>query len=157
MQTDSMYLGKKMSSIQPERNQLNTHQCVFINQPSISQALRCEVINWIHGNATASEGEPAKGATHCINNSVLWCDLWWKNIVQQHAARNARSLHVLSVQVSKSRWSDSNWLIHCHLMKVLRLCLFCSGFLNVFCLKRHFIFWIKGLKQKDLIYTFPEG
>lgn len=53
--------------------QKNTHQCVLVDQPSMSQTLRCEVINWIHGNATASEGEPAKGTTCCMNMSVLWC------------------------------------------------------------------------------------
>lgn len=48
-----------------------THQCVLINQTSISQAIGCEVINWIHGNATASESEPADGTTR-KNNSVLF-------------------------------------------------------------------------------------
>lgn len=48
---------------------ISTHQCVFVNQTSISQAVRCEVINWIHGNATASEGEPGKGTRH---SSDIW-------------------------------------------------------------------------------------
>lgn len=48
-----------------------THQCVLINQTSISQAIGCEVINWIHGNTTASESEPADGTTR-KNNSVLF-------------------------------------------------------------------------------------
>lgn len=48
-----------------------THQCVLINQTSISQAIGCEVINRIHGNATASESEPADGTTR-KNNSVLF-------------------------------------------------------------------------------------
>lgn len=54
-----------------QSTQINTHQCVFINQPSMSQALKCEVINWVHGNATASEGEPVRGTIHCMYNSSL--------------------------------------------------------------------------------------
>lgn len=55
----------------------STHQRVLINQPSISQALGCEVINRIHGDATTSEGESAEGTTHA-------CKMKFFDVIYHH-------------------------------------------------------------------------
>lgn len=47
-----------------------THQCVFIDQPSISQALGCEVINGIHGNAPTCQCESTENTEHCILDKI---------------------------------------------------------------------------------------
>lgn len=68
-----------------------THQCVLINQPSISQALGCEVINRIHGDATTSEGESAEGTTHVCKIKFFDVIYHKKIVIERHVGIHSNS------------------------------------------------------------------
>ena len=47
----------------------NSHQYMFINQPSMAQALRCQIIKGIHGNSTTSKSQSLHVPSFCTTKS----------------------------------------------------------------------------------------